>query len=100
MSGDVLGLSSARAQQDIDSYKVAPDFINFYIDGQQVGRRSTNLENLGEPLHIIINYALRRPIGGEPFVNKGSPALEVEGGESLVAAQRLYLNVHSSPKQA
>jgi beta-glucanase (GH16 family) len=58
--------------------KVAPDFITFYIDGQEVGRKSTNLEYLEEPLYIIINYALQQPLSGEPFVSKGTSALQVD----------------------
>ena len=58
--------------------KVAPDFITFYIDGQEVGRKPTNLEYLDEPLYMIINYALQRPLSGEPFVSKGTSALQVD----------------------
>jgi beta-glucanase (GH16 family) len=58
--------------------KVAPDFIIFYIDGQEVGRKPTNLEYLEEPLYIIINYALQQPLSGEPFVSKGTSALQVD----------------------
>jgi beta-glucanase (GH16 family) len=58
--------------------KVAPDFITFYIDGQEVGRKPTNLEYLEEPLYVIINYALQRPLSGEPFVSKGTSALQVD----------------------
>ena len=58
--------------------KVTPDFITFHIDGQEVGRKPTNLEYLEEPLYIIINYALQQPLSGEPFVSKGSSALKVD----------------------
>ena len=58
--------------------KVAADFITFHIDGQEVGRKPTNLEYLEEPLYIIINYALQRPLSGEPFISKGSSALQVD----------------------
>jgi beta-glucanase (GH16 family) len=58
--------------------KVGADFITFYIDGQEVGRKPTDLEYLEEPLYIIINYALQQPLSGEPFVSKGTSALQVD----------------------
>ena len=57
--------------------KVAPDFIRFYVDGQEVGRKPTNLEYLKDPLYII-NYALRDPLDGEPFASKGRSSLQVD----------------------
>ena len=58
--------------------KVRPDFIIFYIDGEEVGRRPTSLEYLVAPLYIIINYALQEPLTGEPFPRKGTSALQVD----------------------
>ena len=58
--------------------KVTPDFIIFYIDGEEVGRRPTSLEYLVAPLYIIINYALQEPLTGEPFPRKGTSALQVD----------------------
>ena len=46
-------------QWHIHGCKVAPGFIRFYIDGQEVGRIPTKLDYLDDPLYIIINYALR-----------------------------------------
>ena len=65
-------------QWHIYGCKVTPDFIIFYIDGEEVGRRPTSLEYLVAPLYIIINYALQEPLSGEPFPRKGTSALQVD----------------------
>ncbi len=73
--------------------KVAPDFIRFYIDGKEVGRKPTNLDYLKDPLYIIINYALRDPLTGEPFASKGRSSLQVD----WVRAYSLPSNVPIPP---
>jgi hypothetical protein len=45
-----------------------------YIDGQEVGRKPTKLDYLDDPFYMIINYALRDPLDGEPFGSKGRSA--------------------------
>lgn len=75
--------------------KVAPDFITFYVDGQEVGRKPTNLEYLNDPLYIIINYALRDPLTGEPFASKGRSSLQVD----WVRAYSLPSNISIPPPQ-
>ena len=74
---DIPG-GDAINQWDIYGCKVAPDFITFYIDGQEVGRKPTKFYYLKEPLYIIINYALRDSLDGEPFANKGRSSLQVD----------------------
>jgi beta-glucanase (GH16 family) len=89
---DIPG-GDAINQWHIYGCKVAPDFITFYIDGQEVGRKPTNLEYLNDPLYIIINYALRDPLTGEPFANKGRSSLQVD----WVRAYSLPSNISIPP---
>jgi beta-glucanase (GH16 family) len=89
---DIPG-GDAINQWHIYGCKVAPDFITFYIDGQEVGRKPTNLDYLNDPLYIIINYALRDPLTGEPFANKGRSSLQVD----WVRAYNLPSNISIPP---
>lgn len=91
---DIPG-GDAINQWHIYGCKVAPDFITFYIDGQEVGRKPTNLEYIKDPLYIIINYALRDPLDGEPFASKGRSSLQVD----WVRAYSLPSNVPIPPSQ-
>jgi Divergent InlB B-repeat domain/Glycosyl hydrolases family 16 len=73
--------------------EVAPDFIRFYIDGQEVGRKPTNLDYLREPLYVILNYALERNHPGEPFASFGESRMQVD----WVRAYSLPANVPLPP---
>jgi beta-glucanase (GH16 family) len=95
--GEWVNIPGGDAIKDWHIYgcKVAPDFITFYIDGQEVGRKPTNLDYLKDPLYIIINYALRDPLAGEPFTRKRPSSLQVD----WVRAYRLPSNIRIPPPQ-
>ena len=101
--GDWIDIPGGDAinQWHIYGCKVAPDFIRFYIDGQEVGRIPTKLDYLDDPLYIIINYALNEPLNSEPFGSKGRSSLLVD----WVRAYSLPPNVsvpppHSASKES
>jgi beta-glucanase (GH16 family) len=58
--------------------EVNPENIIFYLDGQEVGRRPTNLEYLEDPLYVMVNYALRNDHSGQPFASRGDSAMQVD----------------------
>jgi beta-glucanase (GH16 family) len=65
-------------QWHIYGCQVDPEWITFYLDGQEVYRRPTHAEYIIEPLYIILNYALREPLSGNPFTSHGDSTLQVD----------------------
>jgi beta-glucanase (GH16 family) len=60
--------------------KVAPDFITWYIDGQQIWQIPTPTERHNDPLFIMVDYGLGGgwPLSGEPFASKGASTMLVD----------------------
>jgi len=60
--------------------KVAPDFITWYIDGQQIWQIPTPTERHNDPLFIMVDYGLGGgwPLSGEPYASKVTSSLLVD----------------------